>query len=87
MFDGMFSILRKKHGQVEDAEYVAYEQSADQAMKIWKELGLSYTPSSTIFIRKLFVPWRKWRAFGRSSREEPPKYGQDSPTTCPPWLR
>jgi hypothetical protein len=45
MLDGMFSILRKKHGQVGDVDYVAYEQSADQAMKIRKELGLSYTPS------------------------------------------
>jgi hypothetical protein len=30
MLDGMFSIFRKKH---------EYEQSADQAMKIWKDLA------------------------------------------------
>jgi hypothetical protein len=29
MLDGMFTILRKKHGEVEDADYVAYEQSAE----------------------------------------------------------
>jgi hypothetical protein len=41
----MFSILRKKHGEVEEADYIAYEQAAEQAVLLWRKLGLSYTPS------------------------------------------
>jgi hypothetical protein len=45
MLDGMFTILRKKRGEVEAADLVTYEQSAEQAALLWKKLGLSYTPS------------------------------------------
>jgi hypothetical protein len=45
ILDGMFSILRKKHGEVERADLDAYEQSAGQAALLWQKLGLSYTPS------------------------------------------
>jgi hypothetical protein len=44
MLDGMFSILRKKHGEVEEADLMAYEKSAKEAALLWKKLGLSYTP-------------------------------------------
>jgi hypothetical protein len=45
MLDGMFSILRKKHGEVTADDLVMYENSAEQSALLWKKLGLSYTPS------------------------------------------
>jgi hypothetical protein len=43
--DGMFSILREKHGEFKDAHLTVYERSAEQAVALWEALGLSYTPS------------------------------------------
>jgi hypothetical protein len=45
MLDVMFSILRKKHGEVTAGDLVTYKNAAEQAALLWKKLGLSYTPS------------------------------------------
>jgi hypothetical protein len=45
MLDGVFSILRKTHGEFNDAHLTIYETSAEEAVLLWKKLGLSYTPS------------------------------------------
>jgi hypothetical protein len=45
LLDFMFSILRKNHGEVTDADLDEYEKSAGGAVLLWKKLGLSYTPS------------------------------------------
>jgi hypothetical protein len=45
MLDIMFSILRKKHGEVEEDDYAQYEKAAEEAVKIWDALDMNYTPS------------------------------------------
>jgi hypothetical protein len=88
MLDGMLSILRKKHGQVKDADYVAYEQSAEQAMLLWKELGLSYTPSFCyLHKRKLCVSWgcmeeleSFWKIISSRATKRWTRFNNDLPT-------
>jgi hypothetical protein len=45
LLDIMFSILRKNHGEVTEADLKTYEEAAEQAAKLWQKLDLSYTPS------------------------------------------
>jgi hypothetical protein len=45
MLDGMFSILRKTHREFNDAHLTIYESYAEEAVLLWRKLGLSYTPS------------------------------------------
>jgi hypothetical protein len=45
MLDLMFSILRKEYGEVNKDDLEAYKSSAEQAVLLWRNLDLNYTPS------------------------------------------
>ena len=76
LLDKAFSVLRIPSGQQNENDFTKLNTSIEQTEKIWKELGLSYTPKFHALLHHALSQMRMFNGFGDMLEDEVEKSHQ-----------